>query len=97
MAAVLELADLPRSTFYYQLQAQDKPDKHAALKQMIQRVYHEEKGLYGYRRVAIVIRNGGTLVNKKVVERLMIELDLRSLVRPKKYRSYKGVVGTIAP
>ncbi|MCF3159782.1 IS3 family transposase, partial [Pseudomonas juntendi] len=34
---------------------------------------------------------------KKVVERLMIELDLRSLVRPKKYRSYKGVVGTIAP
>ncbi|MEW2969515.1 IS3 family transposase, partial [Pseudomonas aeruginosa] len=58
---------------------------------------HEEKGLYGYRRVAIVIRNGGTLVNKKVVERLMIELDLRSLVRPKKYRSYKGVVGTIAP
>ncbi len=52
MAAVLELADLPRSTFYYQLQAQAKPDKHAALKQMIQRVYHEEKGLYGYRRVA---------------------------------------------
>ncbi|WP_425048964.1 IS3 family transposase [Pseudomonas juntendi] len=97
LAAVLELADLPRSTFYYQLQAQAKPDKHAALKQMIQRVYHEEKGLYGYRRVAIVIRNGGTLVNKKVVERLMIELDLRSLVRPKKYRSYKGVVGTIAP
>ncbi|MEX7643525.1 IS3 family transposase, partial [Stenotrophomonas maltophilia] len=63
LAAVLELADLPRSTFYYQLQAQAKPDKHAALKQMIQRVYHEEKGLYGYRRVAIVIRNGGTLVN----------------------------------
>ena len=52
LAAVLELADLPRSTFYYQLQAQAKPDKHAALKQMIQRVYHEEKGLYGYRRVA---------------------------------------------
>ncbi|MCE0883478.1 IS3 family transposase [Pseudomonas putida] len=97
LAAVLQLADLPRSTFYYQLQAQAKPDKHAALKQMIQRVYHEEKGLYGYRRVAVVIRNGGTLVNKKVVERLMVELDLRSLVRPKKYRSYKGVVGTIAP
>ncbi|WP_243056206.1 IS3 family transposase, partial [Pseudomonas sp. BP01] len=61
------------------------------------RVYHEEKGLYGYRRVTAVIRNAGTLVNKKVVERLMVALDLRSLVRPKKYRSYKGVVGTIAP
>nr|WP_240979139.1 IS3 family transposase [Pseudomonas putida] len=97
LAAVLQLADLPRSTFYYQLQAQAKPDKHAVLKQLIQRVYHEEKGLYGYRRVTAVIRNAGTLVNKKVVERLMVALDLRSLVRPKKYRSYKGVVGTIAP
>ena len=37
LAAVLQLADLPRSTFYYQLQAQAKPDKHAALKQLIQR------------------------------------------------------------
>ncbi|MCP6135315.1 IS3 family transposase, partial [Klebsiella pneumoniae] len=71
--------------------------KHAALKQQIQRIYHEEKGLYGYRRVAAAIRNTGILVNKKVVERLMAVLDLRSLVRPKKYRSYKGVVGTIAP
>jgi len=97
LAAVLQLADLPRSTFYYQLQAQAKPDKHAVLKQLIQRVYHEEKGLYGYRRVTAVIRNAGTLVNKKVVERLMVALDLRSLVRPKKYRSYKGVVDTIAP
>lgn len=97
LAAVLQLADLPRSTFYYQLQAQAKPDKHAVLRQLIQRVYHEEKGLYGYRRVTAVIRNAGTLVNKKVVERLMAALDLRSLVRPKKYRSYKGVVGLIAP
>ena len=97
MAAVLQLADLPRSTFYYQLQAQVKPDKHAVLRQLIQRIYHEEKGLYGYRRVTAVIRNAGTLVNKKVVERLMAALDLRSLVRPKKYRSYKGVVGLIAP
>lgn len=97
MTALLTLADLPRSTFYYQLQAQAKPDKHADLRQHIQRVYHEQKGLYGYRRVAMAIRNLGTVVNKKVVERLMAALDLRSVVRPKKYRSYKGVVGTLAP
>jgi putative transposase len=97
LADLLLLADLPRSTFYYRLQAQARPDKHAALKQQIQRIYHEQKGLYGYRRVAAAIRNTGILVNKKVVERLMAVLDLRSLVRPKKYRSYKGVVGTISP
>ena len=97
LAALLELTDLPRSTFYYQLKAQAEPDKHAALKHRIQNIYHKEKGLYGYRRVALAIRNTGTLVNEKVVERLMATLGLRSLVRPKKYRSYKGVVGTIAP
>ena len=88
---------MPRSTFYYQLQVQARPDRYAALKQQIQRVYHEQKGRYGYRRVTAAICNSGTQVNKKVVERLMAALDLRSLVRPKKYRSYKGVVGTIAP
>lgn len=91
------MANLARSTFYYQARIQSKPDKRASLKQMIQSVYHQEKGLYGYRRVTAVIRSAGTLVNKKVVERLMVELDLRSVVRPKKYRSYKGLVGRIAP
>ncbi|RMT74471.1 ISPsy8, transposase OrfB, partial [Pseudomonas savastanoi pv. nerii] len=69
----------------------------AALKQEVERIYHEERGLYGARRITAVIRNSGTLVNKKVVERLMAELGLRSVVRPKKYRSYKGTVGKIAP
>ena len=63
---------------------------------MVQRVYHEEKGLYGYRRVALVIRSQGTLVNKKVIERLMAQLGLKSVVRPKKYRSYRGGIGKVA-
>lgn len=88
---------MARSTFYYQVQAQQRPDKHASLKQLVQSVYDQEKGLYGYRRVTAVIRNLGTLVNKKVVERLMTELGLRSVVRPKKYRSYRGAVGRTAP
>ncbi|WP_031599458.1 IS3 family transposase, partial [Pseudomonas savastanoi] len=66
-------------------------------KQLVESIYHEEKGLYGARRITAVIRTAGILVNKKVVERLMAELGLRSVVRPKKYRSYKGVIGTIAP
>ena len=35
-------------------------------------------------------------VNKKVVERLMAEQGLKSVVRPKKYRSYRGAVGKVA-
>lgn len=97
VADLLKLCRLARSTFYYQVRAHQRPDKYASLKQLIQRVYEQEKGLYGYRRIAAVIRGLGEAVNKKVVERLMAELSLRSIVRPKKYRSYKGAVGKIAP
>lgn len=90
------MVGLARSTFYYQVKSQQKPDKDAELKELVQRVYHEEKGLYGYRRVALSIRRQGTLVNKKVVERLMAGLGLQSVVRRKKYRSYRGAFGKIA-
>ncbi|WP_085983125.1 IS3 family transposase [Pseudomonas asplenii] len=96
LAELLQLLELARSTFYYQVKSQQKPDKYAVLKEWVQRVYHEQKGLYGYRRVALTIRNQGTLINKKVVERLMADQGLRSIVRPKKYRSYRGSVGKIA-
>lgn len=97
MPDLLRLIGLARSTFYYQVQCQQKPDKYVELKEKIQQVYHDEKGRYGYRRVALVVRKDGMLVNKKVVERLMAALGLKSLVRPKKYQSYRGTVGKIAP
>ncbi len=41
--------------------------------------------------------NQGHKINHKKVQRIMKELGLKSLVRMKKYRSYKGQVGKIAP
>ncbi|WP_410011089.1 IS3 family transposase [Pseudomonas sp. LRP2-20] len=93
---LLGLVGLARSTFYYQVQSQQKPDKYAELNEKIQQIYHKEKGRYGYRRVALVIRKEGVQVNKKVIEKLMAALGLKSLVRPKKYQSYRGAVGKIA-
>lgn len=90
------MAKLARSTFYYQLGALQKPDKHASLKAQIQAIYHSNQGLYGYRRVALQI-NKEQAVSEKLVKRLMDKLKLKSLVRPKKYRSYRGEEGRIAP
>ncbi|TDQ06487.1 putative transposase, partial [Phyllobacterium brassicacearum] len=72
-------------------------DKHAALKNRIQTVFDAHKGRYGYRRVTAAIRQLGHRVNHKTVQRLMVKMGLKSLVRPKKYRSYKGSVGRTAP
>lgn len=37
------------------------------------------------------------MLNHKTVQRLMGQLNLKSTVRPKKYRSYRGDVGKAAP
>ena len=39
----------------------------------------------------------GYMLNHKTVQKLMKELKLKSIVRVKKYKSYRGQIGTIAP
>ncbi|MFZ6649783.1 IS3 family transposase [Undibacterium sp. TJN25] len=97
LAGLLKVAELARSTFYYQQKAALVCDKHLGLKRQISAIFARHKGRYGYRRIALQIRQVGQKVNHKTVQRLMSELGLKSLVRPKKYRSYKGNVGQTAP
>lgn len=94
---MLEFAGLPRSTFYYQRSLRQTEDKYEQLKEMIRTIFHRHHGRYGYRRITAEIRNSGTLVNHKTVQRLMGELKLKSLVRLKRYQSYRGDVGRTAP
>ena len=93
---LLEIAELPRSTFYYHSKKQSKEDKYSKAKTEIATIYHENKGRYGYRRITDALHNRGILLNHKTVQRLMKELGLICLVRMKKYRSYKGEKGTAA-
>ena len=73
------------------------PDKYKEVKAEIVAIYHENKGRYGYRRITTELHNHGFSINHKTVQRLMKELGLVCRVRIKKYRSYKGEVGKIAP
>ena len=74
-----------------------KPDKYAAIKEQIRAIYHENQGRYGYRRITMELHNRGHQINHKTVQRLMKTLHLKCMVRVKKYRSYKGEAGKIAP
>jgi transposase InsO family protein len=94
---ILKIAGLARSIFYYQKQRLKAEDKYASLKQKIDNIYKKHHGHYRYRRVTEVIRQLGETINHKTVQRLMKRLNLKSLARPKKYRSYKGDVGHTAP
>ena len=97
MKALLKLAGIPRSTYYYWVKNFGRPDRDEELKALIRSIYDEHQGRYGYRRIRDELKNRGYVVNHKKVQRIMKELGLKCLVRMKKYRSYKGTVGKIAP
>ncbi len=97
LEGLLRVAGLARSTFYYQQKVQQAVDKYAVLKTRICSIFDEHKGRYGYRRITAAVRRAGHLVNHKTVQRLMGELQLKSRVRIKKYRAYRGEEGQVAP
>lgn len=88
---------MPRSTFYYHQKHLNTADKYEIEKRVITEIFHENKGRYGYRRITLELRSRGLVLNYKTVLKLMTELGLKCKVRMKKYRSYKGDVGRIAP
>ena len=90
MSGLLLAAGLSRSTFYYQAKALQAGDKYAQLKASIRAVYERHKGRYGYRRITAELVRCGQQVNHKTVQRLMNDMALKSLVRLKRYRSYRG-------
>lgn len=94
---LLKAADLARSTFYYWQSVLSADDKCRHLKDDIKALFDRHKGRYGYRRITAALRQAGQVVNHKKVQRLMGELGLKSLVRIKKYQSFKGQVGQTSP
>lgn len=95
MNYLLLVAQLSRSTYYYQLKKLEILDKDSELRELIKEIFYEHKENYGYRRITLELRNQGHHVNHKKVQRIMKELGLEARIRRnrKKYSSYKGEIG----
>ncbi|WP_375287871.1 IS3 family transposase [Kosakonia sp. S42] len=78
---------MPRSTWYYNLKVSRLPDKHAALKGQIIKIYNHHKGRYGYRRILLSLRKLGYQINHKTVQRLMSESSIRAIIRVRKIQN----------
>ena len=94
---LIDIAGIPRSTYYYYAKHRTDEDKYKEVKEEISNIFAENKGRYGYRRITKELHNRNYVINHKTVQRLMQELGLVCKVRMKKYHSYKGEVGKIAP
>lgn len=97
MEILLLVSGLKRATYYYHLHRMGKPERYEEVKEQILQIQQENRGRFGYRRVVLALRNRGYGTNHKLVRKLMKELDIVCRVRMKKYRSYKGEVGKVAP
>lgn len=97
LTALLEISGIKRSTYYYYLKQFEKNDKYSNIRAEITSIYHEHKGRYGYRRITLELKNRGYIINHKAVQRIMKLLNLKSTIRTKKYYSYRGSAGKVAP
>jgi putative transposase len=94
---LLQIAALPRSSYYYQAARLPRPETHAVERQALRKICAEHKGRYGYRRVTLALHQQGYPTNHKLVMKLMRQEHLSCVLRPRKYRSYRGEIGRVAP
>ncbi|MEN9864169.1 MAG: hypothetical protein RLZZ601_1933 [Pseudomonadota bacterium] len=94
---LLLIAKMAKSVYYYWREASSKADPYRDTKDHITQIFNVHQGRYGYRRVHLELRNQHQYLNHKTVQKLMGQLGLKSTVRPKRYQSYKGGIGKVAP
>ncbi len=88
---------MAKSTYYYHISRLKEHNKHEDIRSRIISIFNRHKGRYGYRRITEELYKEGFLTNHKAREKLMHECGIRSMVRIKRYHSYTGEVGTVAP
>ncbi|WP_406637664.1 IS3 family transposase [Pseudarthrobacter quantipunctorum] len=98
LPVLLLVADLARSTFFYHQARLRSPDPKEALKAAVTEIFTTNHGRYGHRRIHSELTKQGWAVAKKTVLKLMRSLQLLCKVRRRKrYNSYQGEQGAIAP
>lgn len=92
----------PKSVYYYWLKhfEETQQEKDESLKQQILKLVAFHKGNYGYRRMTQALKAEGVQINHKKTLKLMKELEVlctKFSHKSRKFKTYKGKVGTIAP
>jgi transposase InsO family protein len=79
-----QLAQVSRAGFYRSCKEREPQQEELDLRSLIQQIFLEHRGRYGYRRITKELRRRGLLVNRKRVQRLMQSDNLLGL-QPKAF------------
>ncbi len=88
---LLDCVKISRSSYFYQHGRLLAEDKYGEVKEKIGRLFEENGGRYGYRRIHAPLRREGERLSEKIVRRIMTENAFVVFGRKKrKYSSYQG-------
>ena len=97
LEVLLTVSKTARSSYYYHIKTRSILNKYEDVKKDICKIYTAHKGRYGYRRITLEMKSRGHVINHKTVSKLMGNQGLRSMIRRKRYNSYKGETNEAAP
>ena len=88
---LLRYFHMARSSYYYQQAIMNKPDKYLPFRAQITSIFHENRGVYGYRRIHLALKRGGITLSEKIIRHIMKDEGLAVFV-PKRTKSitYRG-------
>ena len=70
---LLQKLQLSKSSYYYQEQSLQKEDKYTLLRVRVIKLFTENKGRYGYRRIHALLKRENIIVSEKIIRRIMKE------------------------
>lgn len=84
--------DLAKSSYYYQEKAIHAEDKYLELRKKIIQLFHDNRNVFGNRKIHTLLRKIGIIVSEKVVRQIMKQESLIVKQRRKqKYNSYNSL------
>ncbi|MBS6121773.1 MULTISPECIES: IS3 family transposase [Veillonella] len=99
LTEILAALCFPKATYMYWQQRFDRVDPDLQIRIAIEDIRKDHPN-YGYRRLLPSLQSRGIVVNKKRLQRIMQKFNLQVIAfsrKSRKYNSYKGVKGRIAP
>lgn len=89
---LLTYLNLSRSSNHYQIKAISTPSKYNEIQTLIKQYFNDNRSIYCYRRIKILLEKDGVILSEKEIRRLMKEMDSTPSYtkKRKKYNSYQG-------
>ena len=100
---LLSIAGISKQTYYYVIKHEfDKENKDKYYEDLILKIFNKNYQKYGIPRITDALnielaKMEKPKINHKRVERLMTKLGIQARPKQRKYVSYKGKIGKVAP